>query len=90
MKLRIWDRLNESSEEADEIDLGNDFSVGQEHLRAQAEDWVEQRWGDNDYLSETQVQVEVVDGETVIASRSFVVHAETTVDFRGVLLTEGP
>lgn len=84
MKLRIWDRLNSSSEEATEKDF-NYVGIYKETLRWEAESWVERCWGNNDYPSETQVQVDVVEGETVVASCTFIVRAETTVTFRGVL-----
>lgn len=87
MKLRIWDLLNSSSEEATEKELGN-VALYQEMLCQAAESWVRKRWGDNYYSEQTHVQVEVVEGESVVASNAFIVHAETTVKFRGVLMTE--
>ncbi len=80
MKIKIWDALNQEAEDATEVEISewSNFDINGIYLNELVRDFVEKRWGNNDYLETTEVNVMNPAG----AILEFTVTAEESICFR--------
>jgi hypothetical protein len=71
MKIKIWDALNQSEEEATERECSG-------YVNGAVETFMEQRWSNCDYVETMEINVRFEDGKLL----EFICHAEQTVIFR--------